>query len=305
MSKLCSILLLVALLVGTLTGCGKSVTTTQAVPAVSQPAKPVQKELTLAEYARLINGKTIATISRVKTEAESEQTYQKRLKSIDSSFDLKGIVYFDSLTDGLLMLRSGKVDILELTSFTGDYLAQRDSDLNVYSDNGWMSTTHMLFSPQKQAQYDKTNTALKAMRQDGTLEKLIGKWITNLPAGQEPSGGTLPTIEGAQTIKMGICGDEPPLDYIAANGTPGGFNVAVLKEISQRAQINIELVPVNGLARFAALQSGKIDAFLWYNATQSVYGETRTVSSTLKINSYTALMTDNYLTVGNALVTKK
>jgi ABC-type dipeptide/oligopeptide/nickel transport system ATPase component len=83
MSKLCSILLLVALLVGTLTGCGKSVTTTQAVPAVSQPAKPVQKELTLAEYARLINGKTIATISRVKTEAESEQTYQKRLKSID------------------------------------------------------------------------------------------------------------------------------------------------------------------------------------------------------------------------------
>jgi ABC-type amino acid transport substrate-binding protein len=132
---------------------------------------------------------------------------------------------------------------------------------------------------------------MKDMKQDGTLDKLVEKWITSLPAGEEPAGGKLPEIAGANTLKVGISGDEPPLNYVAANGTPGGFNVAVLSEISRRAQINIKLITVTGSARFSAMESGKIDAFLWHNSSQTVNYIPRTTVATVKIGEKDLLAT--------------
>jgi ABC-type amino acid transport substrate-binding protein len=198
-----------------------------------------------------------------------EQYYQKVLK-----LDLKlgGIVYVDSLSDGLLMLRNRKVDALHVMRFTGRYLAQRSHDLKMYTNQQGTYSTQMIFSPKKESQYNKVNSALQDMKKDGTFDKLIKQWITDLPVGQEPAGKTIPVIQGAETIKVGISGDEPPLDYIAAGGAPGGFNIAVLNEISRRTNINIELVTVVSGARFACLQSGKIDSFLWHNALMAMQG---------------------------------
>lgn len=135
------------------------------------------------------------------------------------------------------------------------------------------------------------------MKEDGALEKMIDKWITNLPVGQEPSGGKLPVIQGAETLEMGISGDEPPLDYIAADGTPGGFNIAVLSEIGRRANLNIDLVTVNSGARFTALQSGKIDSFLWYANVQELTATTSPVTppSVQPAGANFFLQSDSYL----------
>jgi hypothetical protein len=292
MNKIIPVLILAVVLLCSLTACSQTITTT---PPVNSPSTVADENLDGASFARLINGKTLATLYRIKSEADFEKTYENAYKKYIPDFKLKGIVYFDSLTDGLLMLRSRKVDALEIPKFTGHYLAQRDTDLKVYTLDRWESTTNMIFSPEKKAQFDSINSSLKAMKEDGTLSKLVDKWITNLPSREEPSGGVMPVIENAETLKVGISGDEPPLDYIAADGAPGGFNVAVLSEISRRTKINIEMVTVNGGARFTAMQSGKIDAFLWHNTTYSVDNQTRTPSATLGIGSYNALMTDSYL----------
>jgi hypothetical protein len=273
MPKLVSVLWVAAVLVAlvcSLTACGQAGATTQpaAAPSAAEKASDTEgPELSPMQHAQLINGKIIAAVY-LKNPAEMNQAAVEKSfrEGLNIDFKLGGLVYVDSLTDGLLILRSHKVDALHVMRFTGRYLAQRNSDLKQYLPQSGTYTTQMIFSPKQQAGCEKVNQALKTMQEDGTLDKLINQWIINLPVGQEPSGGRLPVIKGAETIKVGISGDEPPLDYIAADGTPGGFNVAVIGEISRRTNINVNLVTVVSGARFASLQSGKIDAFLWHNA---------------------------------------
>ena len=79
---------------------------------------------------------------------------------------------------------------------------------------------------------------------------------------------TLRAIEGAETIRIAVTGDLPPMDVILSDGTPAGFNTAFLAELSQRVGVNFELVSVESSARAVALSSGVVDALFW---TQGFY----------------------------------
>lgn len=261
---------MISILISTMTACGQSPAARPT--AASSTVSPVQITTPQAYYD-LLNGKNVATIT-LRNPAEYNQKIGEEYfqNTLHLDFKYGSFIYVDSLTDGLLMLRSHKIDVLRVMGYTGNYLMQRSSDLKLYVSITGGYSTQMIFSFPQQARYEQVNAALKAMQADGTLQKLIDQWIVNLPVGEEPPAGKMPEIEGAETIKVGISGDEPPLDYIAANGVPGGFNVAVLAEISRRVNMNITLVPVVSGARFAALQSGKIDAFLWHNSLKPVEG---------------------------------
>jgi hypothetical protein len=312
MRKVVYILLLVVILVCSLTACsseksGTSVATGSPSSDNHLGTVPLNEEKApMTQIAELINGKTFVEVYRSRPAAAMKEMYEQGYAEYLPGFKLKDYIYVDSLTEGLLMLRSGKADVLQVMDFSADYLVKHDSKLTAYKNPGWDSLTQMIFSPDLKAQYEKVNAAIKDMKQDGTLDKLVDKWITHLPAGEEPSGGALPRIAGADTIKVGISGDEPPLDYIAADGTPGGFNVAVLSEISRRAQINIELVTVTGSARFTALESRKIDAFLWHNSSRSLNGMQRTSVATVNVGKTALLATENYLdAVSDIVIVKK
>ena len=73
----------------------------------------------------------------------------------------------------------------------------------------------------------------------------------------------MPHFDSAQTIKVAVTGDLPPLDYVSAGGKPAGFNTAVLAEIGKRMLKNIELVEINAGARAAALTSKQADVVFW------------------------------------------
>ena len=73
----------------------------------------------------------------------------------------------------------------------------------------------------------------------------------------------MPEISGADTVKVAVTGALAPMDYVAADGSPAGFNTAVLAEISNRIGKNIELVVVDSAGRAAALASGAVDAVFW------------------------------------------
>jgi len=54
------------------------------------------------------------------------------------------------------------------------------------------------------------------------------------------------------------------LTSMKADGTPAGFNTAVLAEIAKRLKINIELVNINAGVRAASLASGRSDVVFWF-----------------------------------------
>ncbi len=76
----------------------------------------------------------------------------------------------------------------------------------------------------------------------------------------------IPKFDDAPTITVAITGDMPPIDYVAPNGTPAGYNTAVLSEIAKRLHVNIKLENIDTGARAAALQSGRVDVVFWFQS---------------------------------------
>ena len=119
---------------------------------------------------------------------------------------------------------------------------------------------------------DEFNTAIAAMKADGTLDRLVKEQIDNLIDGGDIKSVEMPHFDGAETVKVAVTGALPPMDYVAADGTPEGFNTAVLAEIGQRTGKNIEIVVVDSLGRAAALASGAVDAVFWTRTSSKAQG---------------------------------
>lgn len=82
--------------------------------------------------------------------------------------------------------------------------------------------------------------------------------------------------------------------------------MAVLSEISKRANLNIKLVKVSGGARFTSLQSAKIDSFLWHNTSQSFTISTEnSAQSGQAPGAKSFLMSDSYLNSRGAMLMPK
>lgn len=177
------------------------------------------------------------------------------------------ITYYDSLKLMAMGIESGSVDQVSLYTSVADYVVANNDKFEVVGNNVTLKTLSDNFC----FAVRKDDTALKAdldkvigeMKADGSLDKLINDYITNVDKGQAPPAVEIPAIDGADTIKVGITGDLPPLDLVLADGTAAGFNTAMLAEIANRLGKNIELVDIDSGARATALSSKSIDVVFW------------------------------------------
>ena len=132
-----------------------------------------------------------------------------------------------------------------------------------------------------------------------TLDSLIQNELKAY-INRDPVAKDLPKFEGAQTIKVGVTGDLPPMDFVASNGKAAGFNIALLTEIANRAQVNIELVQIETGSRAMALSSGKVDAVFWTKSfTCPVCNET----GAEKVEG--TIVTENYFSDYATIITLK
>lgn len=184
---------------------------------------------------------------------------------------LKEILYYPRSSDVVTALKAGKVDASLEIKFVADYYIKRNNDLkiiNVTEDAD--GSVIMIVRNENQSLRDSLDLALATLQENGTLAALADKWITNLPASNEPVSEKIPVIEGAKTYYVGVTGNYTPLDYIAADGKPAGFNVALMSELSKMLNINIEFVPLEAQAKFPSLYSKKIDIIFSQFYTQQI-----------------------------------
>lgn len=204
----------------------------------------------------------------------------------------KEIIYYDRLDEMQMALNANLIDMIQLYSTTARYLCAQNDNLvcsaapTVTDDaDKWvmfiattLKTNDFAFMmlEGKEALRDEFNTAIAAMKEDGTMDRLIQEQIEDLISGAEIAPIELPVIDGAETVRVAVTGALPPMDYVAADGTPAGFNTAVLAEISRRINRNIEMVFVDSMSgRSAALASGTVDAVFWTrtNRRSNLYGD--------------------------------
>lgn len=179
--------------------------------------------------------------------------------------------FYDSLMAMQMALRSEQVDEIVLPEPVVMYLmakAPKDYEIQ-FSLNMMPSTISFGFKRGNDALKKDFDEAIKAMKKDGTLMTLEEHFINSVSEG-EPEEVKFAEFKGAKSIKVAVTGDLPPIDYIAADGRPTGYNTAILAEIGKRLKRNIRVMSVDAGGRSAALASGRADVVFWYRNTEGI-----------------------------------
>ena len=183
------------------------------------------------------------------------------------------VVFFNDIKSMVLALESKQIDRFATSKIVGNYLVAHNDKLKLIDDNFKPILGYSMAMQEKdEAQIEEINKAIQAMKDDGTLAKIIKENVSDL-AGNDPVATPIPVIEGAKTIKIAVTGDRPAMDCILANGTPAGFNIAFLSELGKRINKNFEIIDVDSGARSAALASGQVDALFWVVGTYDKDGK--------------------------------
>ena len=186
------------------------------------------------------------------------------------------VIFYDSLDAMLMGLTSGEVTALSVPDCTARYLCAANDQVeqpNLYHPEKAEGFTQDLLSvlsngysfmmlEENSDLKDQFDQAIAEMKSDGTLDELIQTYITDTAESGEPEAIEFEQFEG-DPIKVAVTGSLPPMDYVAADGTPAGFNTAVLAEIGKRLEKNIELVQVDSVGRALALAQGNVDVVFW------------------------------------------
>jgi len=187
-------------------------------------------------------------------------------------------VEFDNLNSMLMSLNAGQIDGMIVYFTVGSYLCRQNENLTSWLEYSEMEKIYggemtniknrfildqilgtdfsFLMTKNHIALRDEFNRAIADMKADGTLDALKAS-IMDLEKTE------IAKIDGAETVRVAVTGDLPPIDYVDEAGVPAGFNTAVLAEISRRTGKNIELVSIESGARSLALSQGEVDAVFW------------------------------------------
>ena len=188
-------------------------------------------------------------------------------EQMDAVMEVMGVdtemTYYDNFTSMQMALSSKNIDEVQTYKSVAKYLTAQNSQFEMKKEQT-VSLIDSFCCAMREEDVNLKNefdSAITAMKSDGTLDNLIKTYITELDG--EPPAVEITNINGAEIIKVGITGDLPPLDLVLANGQPAGFNTAVLSEISKRINKNIELIQIDSAARAAALTSKQVDVVFW------------------------------------------
>jgi len=277
MKKLIALLLVLTLVLA-LCACGTSAEETAQTAAAYGEGAPLegpptsgavavlsQLNLTEDEYSALLNGKYKAI------------NYTHGIDVQEMSLKAK---FYDTLDAQIMALEAGDVDYVEVPHSVAQYLCAHNDkikcgydmrphpeetefnhDVNLRSQTG----LSFLMLETNTALRDAFDKALADMNADGTLDKLVQEYITDA-VDDETQKAVAFEKNDSETVRVGVTGSLPPIDYVAPDGTFAGFNTAILAEIGRRMGVNIELVQVDSIGRATALSSGIVDAVLWTRA---------------------------------------
>ena len=183
--------------------------------------------------------------------------------------DSISLKFYDSFVALQMALNKGEVEVVTVPLCVGQYMLNANHDYVLKGLDWWFVTSansfNFAFLEGNAKLQERFNKALSEMKRSGALGLLENKYVTN------PDIETLKPVEFSKfedgdTISVAVTGDMPPIDYIAADGTPAGYNTALLAEIGRKIHANIKLVNIDTGARAAALKSGRVDVVFWFQS---------------------------------------
>jgi ABC-type amino acid transport substrate-binding protein len=172
------------------------------------------------------------------------------------------MVLFPSTNEALAALASSRVDIVNsMTEPTANYYAQQNPNFKMIPTPMAPKVSHaMAVRAPDTALLASINAAIQTLKENGTMAQLAERYLKG--DSNVALTGTVDEISvkpDAKTLVMAVNGDHPPFDYVATNGKPDGYNVALTEAVAKLMGANIKFVQVNVGAYQSALQSGRVD----------------------------------------------
>ena len=197
------------------------------------------------------------------TEKQFGEVWRKTFAPNNEALEVE-VKFYDSLATMQLALNAGEINEMVLPEAVAQYFLNRNTDyeavLVLKSEGMGLSFG---FRNDNEALKNKFNDALKALKKNWRLEAIEGVYVTSA-LNKDPEPVDFRKFDNAKKITVAVTGDLPPIDFTAADGTPAGFNTAVLAEIGNYLKMNVELLEIDAGARTAALTSGRADVVFWY-----------------------------------------
>jgi ABC-type amino acid transport substrate-binding protein len=173
---------------------------------------------------------------------------------------VRTILFFETLGGAVAALKSGQADAVHYVGPSLAYYTLVDSDLKTLLVNQPVRfNSHMMFPSRHISLRDRVNTVLTGFAADGTLARLERDFITDMTPAMSSAGKVMPRIAGAPTYIVGVVGDVPPIDYIAADGRPVGYSAELLSLVSEALGVNFEVIVLPAESKYPALNAGRID----------------------------------------------
>ncbi|MBQ6776328.1 MAG: transporter substrate-binding domain-containing protein [Synergistaceae bacterium] len=202
------------------------------------------------------------------SEEQFLETWKKTFAPKNENLDII-VKFYDNLNAMQMALNAREIHEMVLPDVVANYMMSKNDE---YVSRMVLRSKGMGlafgFREDSKGLRDDFESALTALRYDWTLEALEGVYIASTHV-DEADPVEFAKFENADTIKVAITGDLPPIDFVAADGTPAGFNTALLAEIGAYLKKNIELINIESGARTAALASGRVDVVFWYEVDMS------------------------------------
>ena len=203
------------------------------------------------------------------TEQEFAETWKKTFAPRGEMLEVI-VRFYDSLTAMQMALSAGEISQMVLPEATAGYILSQNPEYEATLTLRSKGAYGLAFGFREDSRElrDKFNEALDALKGNWRLATLEGRYLTASGAA-DPEPVRFEKFDGNGTLRVAVTGDLPPIDFIAADGTPAGFNTAVLAEVGNALKMNVELVNVEAGARTAALASGRVDVVFWYEVDAS------------------------------------
>ena len=230
------------------------------VPAMAEEARPVR---VVGELAK-------SNMTEEDLDSWLAEEFEKGWYVFEDNH-LTHFEYYDDLSSMLLALNAGTIDEISLPRFAAEYVVKTNPELKICCVERMPYEMSLLFGFRDDEigrdLQERMNEAIRSMKADGTLDALERDYL-KLDADEMLTPVQFTVFpETDETIRVVVTGDLPPIDYIDADGTPAGFNTAVLAELGRRLGVNIEPISTQTGSRTMALTSGTADAVFWYMQT--------------------------------------
>jgi len=299
-----AILMLVSFVVCLLAGCGSAGSGNSASQIKMGSLTAVN--LTSEEFSASLRNRSYAvqlTAGQGGAAFEYSDDFRDRLEGAEIT-----AVYYDTLSAMQMALQTGEIEAFAISKTVADYLCVRndafDNAVPVTKEGDradpFLVSYSMMLMAENEPLRDEIEQVIADMKSDGTLNRLSSDQIYGLTKDTEPAASSFTPVDGGETIRVAVTGDLPPMDYIAADGTPAGFNTALLAELGTRLGKNIELVSVDAGARASALAGGVVDVVFWARTVTQEGGEADELSR-LDVPEGT-ILTEPYFTDMAAIV---